>query len=86
MRSETLKNRLGRFTGREETVAPAKVEAGFRLLLGEKVVGHLSRSEGVWRFEYSKGWRQQKRLRPIAQFPDVEKVYESRELWPFFAL
>jgi len=87
MAFQILKDRVGRWSGRATTqAAPSKVEAGFRLLLGERHVGSLSRFEGVWRFEYSEAWKQQKQFRPIAQFPDVQKVYESHELWPFFAL
>lgn len=58
----------------------------FRLLYGPMTVGYLTAEEGRWRFRYSDEFRKRDDLRPIVQFPDVTRTYESEELWPFFGL
>lgn len=69
---------------KEMTVAP-EVEAEFQLFLGSLLVGKLSVSEGRWRFEYSEEFKQETDLRPLVEFPDLDKVYENQDLWQFFA-
>jgi HipA-like protein len=64
---------------------PKSSTAMFQLCYGNIVIGSLSVREGRWRFEYTDEFRKSN-LRPLDQFPDVEKVYESDELWPFFGL
>lgn len=82
---ETLKKHLMAFLGmkRELTVAPEDV-AEFVLVLGTLPVGMLSVKGGVWQFEYSEEFKQKPELRPLVEFPDLEKVYEQPELWQFF--
>jgi HipA-like protein len=41
--------------------------------------------ESLWQFEYSDEFKRSD-LRPIVEFSDVEKVYQSKELWQFFAM
>ena len=61
-------------------------KAAFRLMLGQVHVGVLTFSDGQWRFEYSDDFRRDAGLRPLVSFPDKSAVYESDELWPFFAM
>lgn len=76
-----------RWLGLDKSIhAPADVRAEFVLKYGALVIGTLSVSGGVWRFEYSDDFKQASELRPIVEFPDLNKVYESRELWQFFAM
>jgi len=49
-------------------------------------VGTLSVADSIWKFEYSEAFRKQDELRPLMDFPDVDKVYESKELWQFFVM
>jgi HipA-like protein len=65
--------------------APEGVRAKFFLKYDDLLVGTLSVLDGVWFFEYSDEFRQSNLLRPIVEFPDVGKTYESTELWQFFA-
>lgn len=65
--------------------APPDVQASFLLKYDRLVVGTLSVREGKWKFEYSDDFRRCDALRPIIEFPDVAKTYESNELWQFFA-
>jgi hypothetical protein len=56
----------------------------FHLMYGSLRIGTLSMDHGKWRFEYSDEFRQHGSLRPIVEFPDLSKVYESDELWSSF--
>src|SRR5262245_275038 len=66
--------------------APPEVRAEFQLFYGQLLVAVLSVADSVWKFEYSEAFRQQDELRPLVEFPDVDKVYESKELWQFFVM
>jgi HipA-like protein len=65
--------------------APPGVRATFQLKYDDLLVGTLSVQDGIWRFEYSDAFRGSD-LRPIVEFPDVDKVYEREDLWQFFAV
>jgi HipA-like protein len=65
--------------------APPDVEAKFSLKHDNLLIGTLSVEDGRWRFEYSDEFKRRDTLRPIVEFPDVNKTYESGELWQFFA-
>lgn len=58
----------------------------FALAIDNNIVGHLSFADGIWRFEYSPQFQHGNKYRPIIDFPDKTKVYESERLWPFFAV
>ena len=64
----------------------AASHAQFHLIYQGLLVGVLTVSNGHWTFHYSNEFRQQHRLRPIVEFPDVGKTYTSDELWPFFGM
>src|SRR5262245_933451 len=54
---------------------------------GERVtVGFLEFLGGVWTFKYDEEYKHQRELRPIEGFDDLERVYQSRALFPFFAI
>lgn len=65
-------------------VAP-DVEAQFQLYLDDLVVGTLKVIDSRWQFAYSEEFKQKTDLRPIVEFPELDTVYESEELWQFFA-
>lgn len=65
-------------------VAP-DVKAEFSLYLENLVVGTLKVVDSKWQFEYSDEFKLKSDLRPIVEFPDLDKVYENEELWQFFA-
>ena len=88
---ENLKKILSREGGREY-VQPSKEEkADFLLRVREHTghtldVGHLSLREGTWHFEYTDVFRRKTDIRPIVNFPHLDKHYESDTLWPFFVI
>lgn len=64
---------------------PSRI-AEFRLFLDNLEVGCL-RWDGIkWAFTYSEEFTRQNRLAPITDFPDTNRSYVSKDLWPFFAL
>ena len=58
----------------------------FRLMLDQLEVGTLRAERGQWSFSYSEDFRKQTRMKPIVDFPALDREYRSETLWPFFAL
>jgi HipA-like protein len=65
---------------------PSDSRASFHLRLGPLLVGVLSVADGHWTFRYSDEFRRRSDLRPLPIFPELDKVYESEELWQFFRM
>ena len=76
-----------RFLGlRDKIETPRDAHAKFHLKYDDLTVGILCVDHGHWIFRYSDEFRKRSDLRPIVEFPDVNKTYESDELWPFFQM
>jgi HipA-like protein len=69
-----------------EHTAPLDVEARFLLRHKGTTIGTLALSQGEWTFSYSDEFKSGSSLRTITEFPDVDRTYVSRELWPFFLM
>ncbi|MEI6409405.1 MAG: HipA N-terminal domain-containing protein [Bacteroidota bacterium] len=65
---------------------PTDITVEFKLSYGNLQIGTLSLSNGIWSFIYSNEFKEQDSIKPLPDFPDVENVYKSSELYPFFAL
>jgi HipA-like protein len=50
------------------------------------VVGHLDFDGTAWTFKYDDAYKRRVDLRPIEGFDEVERVYTSPVLFPFFAV
>ncbi|WDQ16792.1 hypothetical protein [Rhodopirellula sp. P2] len=61
-------------------------DAVFLLCMGELPMLILSRDATGWSLRYTDEFKTQDRVSPLVPFPDVEKVYRSKEIWPFFAV
>lgn len=59
---------------------------GFVLFVDDVVIGFLDLKDNVWRFHYSEEFKTQNIYHRLVGFPDVNKVYISDVLWPFFKL
>lgn len=57
----------------------------FDLMLGTLLVGVLLYEDGIWSFSYSEDYKNQNQYEPLVNFPNLEQVYKSEQLWPFFA-
>jgi HipA-like protein len=49
-------------------------------------VGELEFKSGTWTFHYVDEYKRRPDLRPIEGFADLERVYQSSVLFPFFAV
>ncbi len=79
-----LKN-LWKADGQENVVTPKDGKFHFILALDSLVVGELILENGKWCFTYSTHFKMQDKVKPLTEFPDVNKRYVSEELYPFFA-
>lgn len=59
-------------------------EAIFHIILDSTLVGILSFKEGYWIFEYSNEYKEGE-FSSLVNFPNIDKIYKSKELWPFFS-
>ena len=82
----TLKKMLSLEGGREHLQPSKEEKADFLLRYRNLDVGRLSLREGTWHFEYTDVFRRQTDIRPIVNFPNLDKHYESDTLWPFFVI
>ncbi len=83
---EHLKKILSGEGGREYVQPPKEEKADFLLRYDDMEVGRLSLREGMWHFEYTEDFQRQTNIRPIVNFPILDKHYESDTLWPFFVI
>ena len=56
----------------------------FSLKYQTSEMGILKYVNNVWSFTYSEWFKSQNELQPLLEFPDKEKVYQCKDLWPFF--
>ncbi len=78
--------KLLRQEGHEHILTPQHETARFELRYGNLVMGRLWLEEGEWHFAYTDAFRAQDKVKPIIDFPNPERHYRSKELWPFFAV
>lgn len=78
---------ISKFFGLQDGVeTPQEEKAIFLLRHNVLEIGFLILNEGSWSFLYSDDFKQQNEIKPIVEFSDVDKVYTSSALWPFFTL
>lgn len=65
---------------------PKEKDAKFLLLVDNIKVGYLGLSGGEWHFKYSEDFKKHSDYNLITGFPELDKVYKSEELWPFFRI
>lgn len=68
----------------EHILMPTNTEAQFKLSYRTLEVGTLALKSERWHFAYSDSFKSQSKIKPLENFPDLEKHYESDELFPFF--
>lgn len=67
-------------------IAPKNVQAKFNLYYKQIEIGTLELKNELWLFRYFESFKKQTFLKPISDFPDLNKEYQSKELWPFFTI
>ncbi len=70
--------------GQEDFYTPMDIEVVFRLTYHSLEIGTLSLKNGEWAFQYSEAFKEQDKIKPLLDFPNVHKIYTSEELYPFF--
>lgn len=58
--------------------------ASFLLVFQDLNIGMLTFNGKEWIFKYSNEFQQQDKYQPLIIFPNIQKEYRSKELWPFF--
>jgi len=76
--------KLWKSEGQEYIQTPKNISVIFELTYKSLTIGFLKLKESVWTYEYSDEFKKQSDIQPLTDFPDVDKVYESKELLPFF--
>ena len=71
-------------SGRGTEAVDRSNNAIFVLVSGRLPMLVLSRNSDGWTMRYTDAFKDQSRVAPLVPFPDVNKVYRSQELWPFF--
>ncbi|GAB1449398.1 MAG: HipA N-terminal domain-containing protein [Bacteroidia bacterium] len=66
-------------------IVPLSASAKFELKYGALPIGYLKVADGKWTFTYSEDFRSQDSIDVLTDFPDKNRVYQSDNLWPFFA-
>ncbi len=70
--------------GQEDFYTPTDIEIVFSLTYRSLEIGTLRLKTGEWAFQYSEGFKNQDKIKPLLDFPNVHKIYTSEELYPFF--
>ena len=65
---------------------PVDEKIAFKVMFGSLVIGTLRADKGQWVFAYSQDFHKQSEIKPIMDFPTLDREYRSPTLWPFFAL
>ena len=79
-----IKRLFAKPEGLERASIPVGRIATFGLVYGNLPIGVLELRKGVWCFAYSEPFKRQTEIPPIVGFPDINKKYQSEDLWPFF--
>lgn len=56
----------------------------FQLKIHDLIIGFLSYDDGLWAFQYSDAFKNQSKYSRLTGFSDLNKIYTSKTLWPFF--
>jgi hypothetical protein len=62
------------------------MDANFIVKIDDLVVGYLTRKNNLWQFNYSEDFKNQKEYYRLVGFSDLNKLYQSEVLWPFFKI
>lgn len=71
--------------GMEFSDNPSGSKGVFHLYNGTLLIGTLIYDGENWKFNYSDDFKAVARIIPVIVFPDFNKEYISKDLWPFFA-
>jgi len=70
--------------GLKDSKTPENESLSFLIKYDDLNIGKLELDEGKWIFYYTNEFKNQSNLKPLVDFPNIDKIYENDELWPFF--
>jgi HipA-like protein len=76
---------LWKVDGMEFSDNPSGTKGVFNLYYGKLLIGNLMYDGENWSYNYSDEYKAFSKIIPVIDFPDLNKVYSSKDLWPFFA-
>jgi HipA-like protein len=66
---------------------PKDLKIMFNLMVDGLIVGVLKSENGEWSFAYTDEFKNHKQeYTRLVGFPDLDKIYRSETLWPFFRI
>lgn len=71
-------------TSGQQNLSEKGGKANFRLAYNDFIIGSLFWDGTHWHFSYADDFKKQTKFAPLIDFPDVQKEYQTKELWPFF--
>lgn len=86
MLDKVLRYLRGVSSGRGAEAVDCSSAAEFVLVLGQLPMLVLSRNANGWTMRYTDEFKKQTQIAPLVPFPELNKVYRSTELWPFFSV
>lgn len=85
--NKQIKNWFNKGDEEVDTRLPKAEKATFVLTVDDIQIGILHCEEGIWEFKYTEEFKQRvSEYTLIVGFPDIDKTYRSKELWPFFRI
>lgn len=75
---------LWKAEGQESLATPEDIHQEFILFYREHHIGTLTLQKGFWTFAYSEYFKNKKPIQPLSDFSDVNRIYQSQDLHPFF--
>lgn len=70
--------------GQQDIRTPKDETVEFKLTYKNLIIGILKLENGIWSFRYSEDFKTQDVIKPLLDFPKLEAVYKSEDLYPFF--
>jgi len=78
------------YKGDTESLKPVEFEftceIRFTLKIKNLIIGYLSVENELWNFRYSDEFKKQSKYARLTGFSDLEKIYKTDVLWPFFKI
>jgi len=85
-KSKSAWNNFWKSDGQEDMDTHIDETAVFELKYKDLLIGTLTLKSAVWTFGYSEIFKHQNVVQPLPDFPDVNRVYQRSELYPFFLI
>ena len=84
---KTISSLWAKDTSEAPSLVPQEAPASFVLMVDGITIGHLSHQGDTWVFLYSQEFKSRSQeYHAIVGFPHLDRVYESKNLWPFFLI